>query len=92
MQFTIIFQKFYNTLLALGEIEEEFALDFKISELSDSIFVMYPFISVQKEFGYSDVTSKNAEEGYVEGLFKGTSQKLNMLKRVKAEYKKRLEL
>lgn len=78
--------------MALGEIEEEFALDFKISELSDSIFVIHPFISVQKEFGYSDVTSKNAEEGYVENLFRGTSQKLDMLKRIKVEYEIRLEL
>ncbi|MBF1188317.1 MAG: glycosyl transferase [[Eubacterium] sulci] len=92
MQFTVIFQRFYDELLALDETEDVFALDFKISELSDNIFVMHPFISVQKEFGYSDVTSKNAEKGYVESLFAGTSRKLNMLKRVKAEYKKRLEL
>ena len=78
--------------MALDETEDEFALDFKISELSDKIFVMHPFISVQKEFGYSDVTSKNAEEGYVESLFAGSSRKLNMLKRVKAEYEKRLKL
>lgn len=90
MQFTIVYSRFYSKLI---EADSTFrsATDFDISALSDNIFVIHPFLSVQKEFGYSDVTSKNAEKGYVKSLFEGTSQKLDMLKRAKAEYEKRLK-
>lgn len=90
MQFTIVYSRFYSKLIAADSTYRS-ATDFDISSLSDNIFVMHPFVSVQKEFGYSDVTSKNAEEGYVKRLFEGTSQKLDMLKKVKAEYEKRLK-
>ena len=60
--------------------------DFHISSNSDNIFVTYPFFSVQKEFGYSDVTSFNNKEGYVDGLFKGTSIGLDILDKVRTFY------
>ena len=55
MQFTVVFQRFYEQLI-VADRECTSSLDFKISDLSDNIMVMYPFISIQKEFGYSDVT------------------------------------
>lgn len=58
MQFTVIFNRFFKKLL-----DADFGLydcaDLKISQLSEKIFVSNPFISVQKNFTYSDVTSKN---------------------------------
>ncbi|MDY3943121.1 MAG: glycosyl transferase [Alloprevotella sp.] len=91
MQFTVIFQRFYNLLLVK---EEEYItpLDFKISELSDNIMVIYPFISKQREFGYSDVTRGNEVEGHVDSLFSKTSQRLDILAKVKREYKRRVQL
>lgn len=87
MQFTVIFKKFFNTILNTNFNEKDSA-DFKISSLSENIFVIVPFISKQKEFGYSDVTFLNNEKGKVEKLFKQTSERLNLLKKVKTFYTK----
>ena len=50
---------------------------------------MYPFISVQKEFGYSDVTPKNGEQGFVDKCFSETSERLRLLQDVETFYKAR---
>lgn len=85
MQFTVIFQKFFNTILNT-DFNEKDSADFKISTLSENIFAVVPFISKQKEFGYSDVTFLNNKKGKVEKLFKKTSKRLNLLKKVKTFY------
>lgn len=42
-----------------------------------------PFISVQKDFGYSDVThSNNVKKGQIETLFKKTERRLSMIHKV----------
>lgn len=87
MQFTIIYSRFYETLIQ-ADTKEGFTTDIKISELSDNIFVMNPYISIQKEFGYSDVTSSNNKKGYVNGLFQTTSNRLRILDKVKNFYNK----
>ncbi len=85
-QFMIIFKKFYNKLLESKFTEKDNA-DFKISSLSDNIMIMYPFISTQKEFGYSDVTKENGEEGRVTTLFTNKMEKLTQLQTVTKFYK-----
>lgn len=87
MQFTIIYSRFYETLIQ-ADTKEGFTTDIKISDLSDNIFVMNPYISIQKEFGYSDVTSSNNKKGYVNGLFQTTSNRLRILDKVKNFYNK----
>lgn len=84
-QFTIIYKWFYDKLLEADFTEYDTA-DIKISSLTDSVMVMYPFISIQKEFGYSDVTSKNGEEGYVENLFENRANNLQQLNTVASYY------
>jgi hypothetical protein len=58
----ILFKQFYNAILET-EFGEYDAADYKIAALTNNIFFIYPFISVQKEFGYSDATTKNNREG-----------------------------
>lgn len=86
LQFTVIFRKFYQKVLDVNDFGEHDAADLKISALTDKKFVMYPFISIQKEFGYSDVTAKNNEGGRVERLFNDTSGRLQLLKNVRQFY------
>lgn len=86
-QFMIIFKKFFLKILEANFKEKESA-DFKISSLTKNVFVTVPFISKQKEFGYSDVTVLNNEKGKVERLFEKTSGRLSILKKVKASYGK----
>lgn len=89
MQFTVIYKRFYDKILATQYDEtQKYVTDVFLSTLSDSIFVMFPYISVQKEFGYSDVTKKNNKEGYVESLFEKTEKTLTILNKVRNHYGK----
>ncbi len=85
MQFTVVFRSFYSKFLSY-ETEGGFVLDKFISSLTSRIFVVSPFISVQKEFGYSDVTSRNNQPGRVSGLFEWTERLLGTLRKVKSFY------
>lgn len=87
MQFTIIFQHFYEKIL-LSDRDADRITDNFLSTLTDSIFVTFPYISIQKEFGYSDVTKGNNEEGYVKGLFEKTENSLAILNKVRNYYGK----
>lgn len=68
MQFTVVFNRFYDTILK-SKTEEGHVTDVFLSSLAKRMFVMYPYISVQQDFGYSDVTSRNNEHGRVPALF-----------------------
>lgn len=85
MQFTIVFHKFYQAILD-ANFGEAVVTDISLSRITNNKFVMYPYISIQQEFGYSDVTSKNNEVGYVDGLFKNAMQRLDILSKVRRFY------
>ena len=85
-QFVIIFSRFYDKILASNWNENNVVTDFHISENSENIFVTFPFISIQKDFGYSDVTAFNNAKGYVTGLFDGTFKGLQILDKVRSFY------
>lgn len=85
LQFTVIFKRFYDTILEANFTAMD-AADYKISELSNNKMVISPFISVQKEFGYSDVTSRNNTAGYVSEIFKKAAAVFRQLDKVKKFY------
>lgn len=86
LQFTVIFRKFFPTILQAAFGPKDVA-DYKISQLSKDKLVIHPFISIQKEFGYSDVTQINNTEGRVDELFSKSDEHLQRLKEVQAFYK-----
>lgn len=69
LQFTVIFRKAYDKILNAHFSETDVA-DFKICSITENKYFIYPFISNQKEFGYSDVTFKNGVWGTVDELFR----------------------
>ena len=85
MQFTVIFRKFYQKILD-ADFGEKVVTDIQLSGITENKFVIYPYISVQKEFGYSDVTVSNEKEGYVDGIFKSAKERLNILNKVRNHY------
>lgn len=87
LQFTVIFQKFFKTILEV-DFGVGDAVDYKVSSLSHNKFFIYPFISVQKDFGYSDVTPGNNVKGHVEEVFKRSNEKIRLLQNVIAHYKR----
>ena len=74
-QFTIIFKRFYKKLINSSFSFPETA-DSKISILAQNKFVLFPFISIQKDFGYSDVTPANNSYERVDRLFQFSQEKL----------------
>ncbi|HEY4326116.1 MAG TPA: FkbM family methyltransferase [Mucilaginibacter sp.] len=85
-QFIIIFRKFFSQLLEAPFNNGDNA-DYKLSDLSENKFFIYPFISTQKEFGYSDITTKNSQEGYVDELFANCAKCIQNIKDVGLFYK-----
>ncbi|MRG46983.1 hypothetical protein GFS24_17810 [Chitinophaga sp. SYP-B3965] len=85
LQFTVIYSKFFNAILD-ATFEPTDAADYKLSELTGNKFLLYPFISIQREFGYSDVTEKNNLPGYVTQVFADSLEKLGQLKDVGVFY------
>ncbi|WP_104381333.1 glycosyl transferase [Sphingobacterium sp. HMA12] len=58
LQFTVVFKSFFSKILDLS-LPEGGVLDIELGKISDDIFCIYPSISEQEYFGYSDVTKKN---------------------------------
>lgn len=91
-QFIVIFRPLFQKILEY---------DFKDTDTADGVFstlvkdkmTMYPFISIQKDFGYSDVTCSNdANKGLVDSLFQLTDRRLGFIHQVVCKYKIQKEL
>lgn len=80
-QFIVVYRKFYHTILEYDFREYDTA-DGVISALANSM-TLYPFISMQKDFGYSDVTRSNDENsGMIVRHFASANERLAMIHRV----------
>lgn len=87
MQFVVVYNRFYSTILSY-RTHEGYVTDKFLSEVSDNIFVIYPFVSTQRDFGYSDVTSRNNQVGRVPALFRNMAAWLGRLDKVRMFYRK----
>lgn len=85
-QFTIVYRSFFQEIL-----DEPFtgkdAADLKFSEMTSHKMVFYPFISVQKDFGYSDIPVEGLPTGQYARLFDDSQQRLRRIYEVSAKYK-----
>ncbi|MDP9080280.1 MAG: hypothetical protein M3O71_22875 [Bacteroidota bacterium] len=84
-QFIIVFKKFFEAILQ-ADFGDYDAADFKISTLTQDKFIIYPFVSVQKDFGYSDATPMNNLPGRADELFLKSATWLQNLKKVAGYY------
>jgi glycosyl transferase family 25 len=85
-QFIIIYKNLFQKIL-----EEPFGdtdtADGKLSEITSHKMILYPFISLQKDFGYSDVTKINQEQkGFLDNGFATTERRLEKILKVKQYY------
>ncbi|WP_343674784.1 hypothetical protein [Chitinophaga sp.] len=88
LQFTVLFKSFFATILSASFTLDDVA-DLKLGSLTDSKFFISPFISIQKEFGYSDATPKNNKNaGRVDTLFRESQHKANVIKYIGEYYRK----
>ena len=56
----MVYKKFFRKILDY-EFKDDDTADGVISKLSDNLMTLYPFVSRQKEFGYSDITQSNKD-------------------------------
>lgn len=77
-QFIVVYKPFFQKILDY-QFKEGDTADGVISQLSNSKITLYPFISEQKDFGYSDVTDNNNKAGLITKHFKDAQANLSMI-------------
>ena len=85
MQFTVIFKQAYTKILDACDAVDD-VTDKYLSKILDCKLVMYPYISIQKEFGYSDVTASNNTKHRVESLFEKAEKTLQVVDKINAYF------
>lgn len=87
MQFTVLFRQSYTKILAAADSVDD-VTDIYLSKILDRKMVMFPFVSIQQEFGYSDVTPPNNTPQRVDALFLKAEATLRILDKVKNYFQK----
>jgi len=77
-QFIVVYRKFFQTILEADFGNTDTADDF-LSDLSTNKMVISPFISVQMDFGYSDITTINELRGDLSKIFVNAEKKLETI-------------
>lgn len=87
-QFIVVFERLFNRILSY-DFQPTDTADGVLSVLAQRKEVLFPFISVQKDFGYSDVTSSNdAVKGLIERHFQHTHHRFAMMEEVYHQYQR----
>lgn len=87
-QFIVIYNSFFDKILSY-EFKEDDTADGVLSKLSCNKMVIYPFISEQKDFGYSDVTESNmSNKGRIREHFNCSNKRFKILHNIFEMYKR----
>ncbi len=85
-QFIILYRPIFKKILEY-DFKDTDTADGVLSELTSHKMVLYPFISTQHYFGYSDVTSSNDEiSGKITEHFKQADKKMNIYQQANLRY------
>jgi hypothetical protein len=85
-QFTVLYRPIFNKILNYSFSEVDTA-DGVFSELTSHKMVLFPFISIQHDFGYSDVTRANNEtKGKITEYFREANEKMNIYHHANLKY------
>lgn len=80
-QFIVLYRPIFKKILDYNFKENDTA-DGVLSVLTSHKMVLYPFISLQKDFGYSDVTQNNNDiKGNITRLFQKSSERMKIYQR-----------
>lgn len=79
-QFTIIFKKFFKVILDAA-YDDSVTADDLLSNLTVNKMAVNPPYSIQKEFGYTDVSDGNLENGVITKRFCDTSARLSKVQK-----------
>jgi len=85
-QFLIIFKRFYPKIIN-AEFASEDTADHKLCNLTNKAFYIYPFVSIQQDFGYSDATSKNNGSFRIDNLYSKSLEKAKRARELFQHYR-----
>lgn len=78
-QFIVIFKPLFNKILEY-DFQDNDTADGVLSVIAKNKMTVYPFLSIQTDFGYSDVTASNDRfKGLISQHFKETDKRLAMV-------------
>lgn len=81
-QFIVVFKPLFQKILDY-DFKETDTADGVLSAIAEDKMTMYPFISIQQDFGYSDVTRANNEiSGMITNHFRQTDYRLSVIHQV----------
>lgn len=80
-QFTILFKNIFEQILS-ETFDETDAADLALSTMTANKYVIHPFISKQKDFGYSDIPIENLSTDLYGGMFDNCEAKINRIRDV----------
>lgn len=86
-QFIVIYRNAFQIILDAPFTNEDVADEFLCKILANKL-VIWPFISVQKEFGYSDVTENNTRLGVLTQLFDEANRRFERYNAIKKRLNK----
>jgi hypothetical protein len=80
-QFIVIYRRFFQKILD-EFFDDDVKADIKLSEMTPNKMVLYPFVSLQKDFGYSDITPVHNEvRGLISELFEKSKNRLQNIQK-----------
>lgn len=87
-QFIALYKNIFPKMLKY-KFKKTDAADLVLASLTSHKMVLYPYISRQKDFGYSDITPQHNEQpGLVQEMFKRTEARLEILQNAYLKYAK----
>lgn len=87
-QFIVVFKPLFRKILDY-DFKDNDTADGVLSVIAKDKMVIYPFISIQKGFGYSDVTRSNNDIlGLVDNLFKQSDFRMRIIHNVVHKFRK----
>lgn len=91
-QFLVVYKEFFQSILD-EPFEDTDTADGKFSEMTSSKMVIYPFLSVQQDFGYSDVTKSNDQfAGKIVRHFEETNRRFERIKNARQYFREKISI
>lgn len=84
-QFVVVYANSFDAILDY-EFKDTDTADGVFSDIFRHKMTIYPFISRQRDFGYSDITVNNNRENEIDRLFDTASARLNIINKVRNAY------
>ncbi|RFS18829.1 glycosyl transferase [Chitinophaga silvatica] len=85
-QFLVLYRPFFKHILSKS-FDEKIVADLAFPLMTSNKMILYPFISTQRDFGYSDVTElHNIEKGIVDNLFTESDRRLAKIQQAYLRY------